>query len=252
MKRYYRTVAEDEFGDEPNIKLREELAEQLLLRQYLCVHDTGFFVEVGANNPFDLSQTWHLAKEGWRGILVEPIPELCEKLRMERADSVVIEAACGSPNTPSTATFTVAKDSGKSTLSSAFLDKRSDVESQITVHVKTLNDILEEANVAQIDFVSIDVEGTQYEVLRGFDLQKWKPRLLLVEDHLLDTKTHKLILGQQYILVKRTLFNNWYIPHGADKPPTGKREDRILRGKLRRIPIRKIRFLLRRLIGKGI
>ena len=138
MKRYYRTVAEDEFGDEPNIKLREELAEQLLLRQYLCVHDTGFFVEVGANNPFDLSQTWHLAKEGWRGILVEPIPELCEKLRMERADSVVIEAACGSPNTPSTATFTVAKDSGKSTLSSAFLDveSRTPIFKGAVIHVE--------------------------------------------------------------------------------------------------------------------
>jgi FkbM family methyltransferase len=252
MKHYYRTVAEKSFGSEPNIKLREEFAEQLLIRQYLGGEESGFFVEVGANNPFDLSQTWHLAEEGWQGILVEPIPELCEELRKERTDSLVVEAACGSPNAPSTATFTVAKDSGKSTLSSAFLDKRSTVESQITVHVKTLNDILEEAGADQIDFVSIDVEGTQFEVLQGFDLQKWKPRLLLVEDHLLNTKTHKLILNQQYKLVKRTLFNNWYIPISAEKPQTGKREDQILLGKLRRIPIRQLRFRLRRLLGKGI
>jgi len=252
MKHYYRTVAKEFFGSEPNVKLREEFAEQLLIRQYLGVEEPGFFVEVGANNPFDLSQTWHLVEEGWQGILVEPIPELCEELRKERPDSLVVEAACGSPNAPPTATFTVAKDSGKSTLSSAFLDKRSDVEAQITVHVKTLDDILEEAGVKQIDFVSIDVEGTQFEVLQGFDLQRWNPRLLLVEDHLLDTKTHKLILRQQYKLVKRTLFNNWYIQIGAKKPQTGKREDQILLGKLRRIPIRQIRFRLRRLLGKGI
>ncbi len=81
MKQYYRTVAEELYGDEPNIKVREELAEQYLVRQFLGMEDGGFFVEVGANNPFNLSQTWHLAQEGWRGILVEPIPELCNELR---------------------------------------------------------------------------------------------------------------------------------------------------------------------------
>ena len=252
MKHYYRTVAKEEFGSEPNIKIREELAEQFLIRQYLGMKTQGFFVEVGANNPFNLSQTWHLAQEGWRGILVEPIPELCKELIAKRPDSVVVEMACGAPNAPATATFTVATDSGKSTLSSEFLDKRSGVASLITVNVKPLNDILQEEGVEQIDFVSIDVEGTQFDVLQGFDLQRWNPRLLLVEDHLLDTKTHKLILGQHYQLVKRTLFNNWYIPIGEEKPCTGKKEEQILRGKLRRIPIRNIRFQLRRLFGRGI
>ena len=252
MKQYYRAVAEELFADEPDIKVREELAEQHLVRQFLGMGDGGFFVEVGANNPFNLSQTWHLAKKGWRGILVEPIPELCNALREKRPESIIVEAACGAPNTPPTATFTVAKDSGKSTLSSEFLDRRSDVASQITVSVKTLNSILEEHSVEHIDFISIDVEGTQFDVLQGFDLQRWKPRLLLVEDHLLDTKTHRLLLRQQYQLVKRTLFNNWYIPSGSTTPATGEKEDQILRGKLRRIPIRNIRFHLRRILGKGI
>lgn len=252
MKQYYRVVAEELFADEPDIKVREELAEQHLVRQFLGSGEGYFFVEVGANNPFNLSQTWHLAQEGWKGILVEPIPELCTALRENRPDSVVVEAACGAPSAPATATFTVAKDSGKSTLSSEFLDKRSDVASLITVNVQTLDSILDENSVEQIDFISIDVEGTQFDVLQGFDLQRWKPRLLLVEDHLLDTKTHKLLLKQKYQLVKRTLFNNWYIPLGSDKPATGKKEDQILRGKLRRIPIRNIRFRLRRILGKGI
>ena len=48
MKQYYRTIAETEFGKEPNIKIREELAEQFLIRQYLG-EQGGYFVEVGAN-----------------------------------------------------------------------------------------------------------------------------------------------------------------------------------------------------------
>lgn len=252
MKHYYRTVAEVEFGNEPDIKVREELAEQWLVREYLKDTHSGFFVEVGANNPFELSQTWHLAKQGWKGILIEPIPALCQTLREKRPESSVIEAACGSPNAEPRARFTVAKDSGKSTLSTEFLDKRSSVSEQITVAVKTLDSILEEEQVQQIDFVSIDVEGTQFDVLRGFDIQRWNPNLLLVEDHLLDTTSHSYILNQGYRLVKRTLFNNWYIPKNAEEPKCGKEELRILRGKLRRIPIRKLRFLLRRLLGKGI
>jgi len=252
MKHYYRTVAEELFSNVSDIKIREELAEQFLVRQYLNASTPGFFAEIGANNPFDLSQTWHLAKEGWRGILVEPIPELCDALRDNRKDSIVIEAACGAPNANATAIFTVAIDNGKSTLSPDFLDKRSCIAKQITVNVKPLNDMLEDENVEQLDFVSIDVEGTQYDVIKGFELQRWKPRLLLVEDHLLDTKTHKLIRSQRYQLVKRTLFNNWYIPNNATLPLTGEKEDQILRGKMRRIPIRNIRFRLRRLLGKGI
>jgi FkbM family methyltransferase len=252
MKQYYRTVAEEMFSDEPNVKIREELAEQYLVRHYLGTANKGFFVEVGANNPFDLSQTWHLAQEGWKGVLVEPIPDLCKSLRKNRGESIVIEAACGAPNAESTATFTIAKDSGKSTLSTEFLDKRSAIDSKITVRMTTLDDILASESIETVDFVSIDVEGTQYDVLQGFDLQKWKPRLLLVEDHLLNTRTHKLIEEQAYKLVKRTLFNNWYIPIEATKPITGKREDNILKGKMRRIPIRNIRFHIRRLLGKGI
>lgn len=56
MEQYYRTIAETHFANEPNIKIREELAEQHLIRKYLG-DAVGFFVEVGANNPFALSQT---------------------------------------------------------------------------------------------------------------------------------------------------------------------------------------------------
>ena len=97
MKQYYRTIAETEFGKEPNIKIREELAEQFLIRQYLG-EQGGYFVEVGANEPCSLSQTWHLAQLGWVGMLIEPIPVLCDELRKQRPESVVLEAACCAPS----------------------------------------------------------------------------------------------------------------------------------------------------------
>ena len=56
----------------------------------------GFFVEVGANHPIVGSQSWHLEQRGWRGILVEPQPELAERLQ-ELRHAKVFAAACSSP-----------------------------------------------------------------------------------------------------------------------------------------------------------
>ncbi len=58
-------------------------------------HD-GFFVDVGANDPKDMSQSWHLEQMGWRGVLVEPQPRLAQKLRRS-GGAAVFACACSSP-----------------------------------------------------------------------------------------------------------------------------------------------------------
>ena len=250
MEHFYRTVA-DSFPHELDIKQREALAEKKLIREYLDTNE-GFFIEIGANDPCLNSQTYHLEQLGWKGILVEPIPELCNKLSKERPGSIVLECACSEPGSPDTAEFQIAEESGKSTLSASFLDKRVKVKSTLTVDIRTVDSILSEHLQGSLSFVSVDVEGAQLEVFKGFTLQDWEPNLILVEDNLLDLDTHRLICSQGYELVKRTVFNNWYIPKHAPRPKTCKKEDAILKWKIRRVPFRKLRYNLRKLIGKGI
>ena len=84
----------------------------------------------------------------------------------------------------------------------------------------TLDEVLAEAGGPKVDFVSIDVEGFQLEVLRGFSLQKHRPAVLFIEDHMLNWKTHFHIRGQGYRLVKRTQLNNWYVPADGAVPKT--------------------------------
>jgi hypothetical protein len=81
--------------------------------------------------------------------------------------------------------------------------------------VLTLDEVLIEAGCPKPDFVSIDVEGLQLEVLKGFDLQRHQPALLFVEDHLLNWETHRYLVRRGYRLVKRTQLNNWYVPAGV-------------------------------------
>src|SRR5436190_1931329 len=77
-----------------------------------------------------------------------------------------------------------------------------------------------EAGAAKLDFVSIDVEGTQLDVLKGFDLHRHRPSLLLVEDHLHELSAHNFIREQGYRLIKRTGLNNWYVPNEAPSRAT--------------------------------
>ena len=145
----------------------------------------GFFVEVGANDPRERSQTWHLEQAGWTGILIEPQPDLARELRAKRV-AKVFAVACSSPD-----------DAGRilplhvagplSSLDRERMAPGATPETVIAVPIRTLDSVLEEAGAPKgFDFLSIDVEGHEIEVLRGFDIARWQPRLILLEDHVAD------------------------------------------------------------------
>jgi len=172
---------------------------------------TGYFVEVGANDPEQWSQTFHLERLGWSGIVVEPQPELAAALR-ERRRAKVCAVACSSP-----------ENAGKSmTLHLAGIHSSFDPllkvaavrpAGTIDVPLTTLDRILSDsAAPAPLDFLAIDVEGHEIEVLRGFDFARWRPRLLLVEDLVLDLRLHRYIVARGYKWVRRTDINSWYVP----------------------------------------
>ncbi len=90
MKYYLRHFSDQHFPEVDDRKLRNKMAEQRLVQLFFGELREGYFVEVGANEPKRSSQTWHLEQRGWHGVLVEPIPELCEDLRKNRPSSIVV------------------------------------------------------------------------------------------------------------------------------------------------------------------
>ncbi len=223
-------------------KLRRKAAERELVRLFFGESDKGYFVDVGANHPRDSSQTWHLEQNGWRGILIEPIAELCERLRQERPRSLTVQAACGAPEQRGAVNFHIADGLACSTLEKNGVSPKVSFVRTDMVTLKTLDDILEEINPPAIDFVSIDVEGSQLNVLRGFNLGKYRPKLLLVEDQLYDLRTHRYLRRHDYYLAKRTSRNSWYLPVGTPFALTTALERFLLWQKLwLRTPFRKLR-----------
>ena len=223
--------------------------EEVLKADYFSETPAGFFVDVGANAPKDGSQTWAMESRGWRGVLIEPQPDLAEQLRRER-QAAVYAVACSTPeNAGKTLTLHLAgiQSSLKPDFYAAGMQRAGSVE----VPVMTLDQVLEDAGApCPLDFVSIDVEGHDIEVLNGFDLARWKPRLLFIEDVVQSLALHRTLTSRGYRWFRRTGINSWYVP--ADAP------ERIgLAGWLQFIrkyylglPFRVLREKKRRLLGQ--
>ena len=186
-----------------------------LKRSFLQDIERGYFVEVGANQAEALSQTFDLEQRGWTGALIEPQPSLADDLRRRRSAKVFAEACSSRRNSGSRMRLHLAGPhssfDGRLNLADV---KPHDV---VDVPVRTLDEILIEAGAPRVDFVSIDVEGHELDVLDGFDLARWRPRLILIEDLLLDLRLHRLLTSRGYGWLRRTGINNWYAP--ADEVP---------------------------------
>ena len=227
---------------------KHEDQEKELVRAFFEQRPAGFFVEVGANDPRLLSQTWHLEEKGWRGILVEPNPSCAEELRKHRKNSTVVQAACSSPENSGEALFHFSKSSALSGLQKHVDDTKVVYERSELVQVRTLDDILEKAGNPHIDFISIDVEGTELDVLKGFNLPRHRPSLILLEDKVHTLQKHFHLKRNGYRLIRRTRVNNWYIPSDVPhrRPPVMERLE-LIRKMYLGTPWRKLKLGLKRI-----
>ena len=193
--------------------MSDTTAEDELVWSYFGRITTGFFVDVGANHPRLLSQTWLLEQKGWHGIVIEPQAHLCVLLRQERKNSIVWQAACSSPDKEGEMPLHIPGGMGGfATLQKNVDDLELRYDQVETVKVVTLDRILGEAGNPKIDFLSVDVEGTELDVFRGLDFGRHRPKLILLEDKVQSLHKHRFLAGRRYKLVKRTGLNNWYIP----------------------------------------
>jgi len=222
-----------------------QFGEDLLLWEYFGARTNGFFLEAGANHPTKLSQTWLFEQHGWKGILVEPVAKNCELLRQHRPGSRIFQCALGAPEQCGRAQINVA--GGDDVYSGLVVNDDIIVERKEEVDVRTLDEVLAEAGNPKLDLMSLDVEGFELQVLRGFDLMWHRPAILLIEDHLEHLLVHRHLARNGYRLVKRTGVNNWYVPKRQPFHMTTWRERlKLFQKMFLGLPFRKIRLSLRR------
>lgn len=199
-----------------------EAGEDRLLADWFGDH-VGVYVEVGASDGVTISTTWHFEQAGWSGVLIEADPTSAAKCRTARPGSVVVEAAAVGPDDPAVVPFHVVDDlpqlSSRSFRHGAewigmHEDRvlgRTATITEVEVRAATLDELIEEAGVEHVDFVTIDVEGHERDVVAGFTPERWQPEFVILERvGWPDRFVQRRMRAAGYLLCRRTGMNDWY------------------------------------------
>jgi len=170
--------------------------EDLIIDKLLEYKKNGFYVDVGAYDPHRFSNTKRFYKKGWHGINIEPNPDNYQKFVKYRKRDVNLNVGIGNVN----ATLNLYKfiPNTLSTFSKEeadrYIKQGYKLKNIIGVSVKKLVNVLNEyPKDKEIDFITIDTEGFDIEVLKSNDWLKFKPKLICIESvkHTIDGKNNK-------------------------------------------------------------
>ena len=198
---------------------KSQYRQDLFVLSELDFKRDGYFVEFGATNGVDLSNTHLLERRfGWKGILAEPAKCWHQDLRRNR--SAYLEEACVWRESGVSLRFSEVEYAELSTIG---VFRGSDRYGRARSRAKTydvttisLNDLLEKFNAPQrIDYLSIDTEGSEYEILRGFNFDRRRFSVITCEHNFTPAreKLYELLTQKGYVRKHENLsqFDDWYV-----------------------------------------
>lgn len=192
-----------------------------LIRDYFPNKEYGTCIEIGAVDGVEYSNTYHFELNGWDVLCVEPIPNHYERLSANRKLS--LNYAISSQNIDEIIFTSVVLDNDtRSAISSLSIDDRlfeqikgwgyNPIKEEIKVTTKRLDWCIENHfNHKTIDFISIDTEGTELDVLKSFDVNGYYTKLLVVENNFNDPEIEEYLNSKGWIKDKRVEVNDFYI-----------------------------------------
>lgn len=208
-------------------KSQSQIFQDAFVLYVLGTEKPGFFVDFGATDGVSLSNSYLLETGfGWQGICAEPARSWHEALRANRPNAK-IETRCVWNQTGAELTFRETAERELSTIDSfAQTDSRAkNREDSETYTVKTvsLNDMLAELEApTPFDYLSIDTEGSEFDILQSFDIARYMPRIITVEHNYTPRRRdiHALLsaAGYRRVLTEVSLFDDWYLAPGVALP----------------------------------
>ncbi|GAK99343.1 hypothetical protein JCM19314_3388 [Nonlabens ulvanivorans] len=196
--------------------------EDLILHRFLEKKENGFYVDIGAHNPKRFSNTALFYEKGWNGINVDPLPGVMKKFNEQRPNDINLEVGVSLEaqelnyfmfNEPALNTFSKEEAQKKDGLSIYKIIEERVIK---TYPLRYILDKHVEFGT-QIDFMTIDVEGLDLDVLKSNNWELYRPSLLLVEDLkkqsieelINDSDMYKFLKEQDYSFVAKT-FNTLF------------------------------------------
>ena len=187
----------------------------------------GYFVEIGAYDGFLISNTYLLEKNyNWKGICIEATPYRIQDLTNNRPNAICIESAVFSESNLELDFTTTTIDflnviTEYAEISVDFLNQNGQI---IKVRTKTITDILNENNAPEnIDYLSIDTNGSEYKVLEGIDFTKYNFNVITVknssiierQDRIKEILTSNGYSKQQTVIMIDNISDDLYVPNST-------------------------------------
>ena len=180
--------------------------------------ENGFFIEIGASDGIEFSNTYLLETQyKWNGICCEPIPKIFDELVKNRPNSICYNKAVYNKS-GLILNFDIANDSHMLSGISEHIDTyRSFVDNnKDTIQIESISllDLLNNANAPSfIEYMSLDTEGSEFEILKNFDFEKYTFGLIDVEHNYIEprrTEIKNLLLSKGYIYKGENHWDDMY------------------------------------------
>jgi FkbM family methyltransferase len=152
--------------------------EDVMLERLFGDRDHGFYVDIGAWDPHLHSVTKHFYLKGWHGINVEPIVSRIQRFELDRPRDLNLNVAIASEK-GDVSFWTCHEEDALSTTEESTADElrgRGFSFTETKVSARYLDDIFNECGLTDIDFLKIDVEGAEAEVIRTAAFERYRPR----------------------------------------------------------------------------
>lgn len=186
IKHFIRSMSDLLSWDPWSRRSWSQEGEDLVLDRILAGKKTGFYIDVGAHHPKRFSNTYLFYRRGWSGINIDAMPESMRSFHKWRPRDINLEI--GIALRPNTLDYFIFDEPALNGFSSELAIERHEADNPysirrvVKVDVKPLSEILKKHfDGDSIDFLTVDVEGFDLEVLKSNDWVKYRPRVVLAE-----------------------------------------------------------------------
>lgn len=192
-----------------------QFSQDLKVLKHLNYKKNGYFIEVGAANGIYMSNTYLLEKDyNWEGICIEPLEDEFNQLKKNRK-AITLRLAVYDKNDEE---VEIVKAAGLSGIKDD-IDKYDYVKNNesFKIKTKTLTRILDENNAPNnIDYLSLDTEGSELKILQGIDFDKYKFKYINIEHNFVEpkrTQMKKLLSEKNYKFIEENDVDDIFVPN---------------------------------------